>query len=171
MEIQKNSHLRLLTERIPSSHDELESVVIGTNEGLTANDGTSGYTYSNGTLTIGSGVTIDGNIVIIASAKPKSNDASLKSLTYSIASMSITDQAIELQSETYTYTVELNQFVANATAISLTPTVTATGLANVTANLGVASYSGLTAMLPLLLQPGKRNNTRLYHHIYIKRQA
>lgn len=58
--------------------------------------------------------------------------------------MSITDQAIELQSETYTYTVELNQFVANATAISLTPTVTATGLANVTANLGVASYSGLT---------------------------
>ncbi len=124
--------------------DELESVVIGTNEGLTANDGTSGYTYSNGTLTIGSGVTIDGNIVIIASAKPKSNDASLKSLTYSIASMSITDQAIELQSETYTYTVELNQFVANATAISLTPTVTATGLANVTANLGVASYSGLT---------------------------
>lgn len=44
--------------------DELESVVIGTNEGLTANDGTSGYTYSNGTLTIGSGVTIHGNIVI-----------------------------------------------------------------------------------------------------------
>ncbi|WP_455640892.1 hypothetical protein [Parabacteroides sp.] len=128
--------------KLPTS---LESVVIGENEGLTADDGTNGYTYSGGTLTIGSSVTIDANIVITASAATKSTNATLSTLTYSISSMGITDESINLQAETYEYTVELDQFVAEGTTISLTPTVTATGLATVTANNGVGSYSGLTS--------------------------
>ena len=48
---------------------------------LTPSDATDGFTYSAGTITIGSSVTITGPVVITAAAVEKSTKVDLTSLT------------------------------------------------------------------------------------------
>lgn len=103
---------------------------------LTPSDATGGFTYSAGTITIGSSVTITGPVVITAAAVEKSTDATLSDLTYSGAE----GPAITLEGGKFAYTVELTEFVADETSITLTPTVTATDLA--TASPVTVTYTG-----------------------------
>ncbi|KKB45854.1 hypothetical protein HMPREF1212_05010 [Parabacteroides sp. HGS0025] len=117
--------------------------------GITVNGGTvnkveagvveeaDGFTYSAGQITIGSNVTIDGAVEITAAAVEKSTDVTLSDLTYSGAE----GPAITLEGGKFAYTVELTEFVADETSITLTPTVTATGLA--TASETSITYSGI----------------------------
>ena len=72
------------THKLPTAN---VTVSLGGNP-LTPGDATDGFSYSadNGTITIGSGVTINGAIEITAEAVALSSDATLSALTYSINS-------------------------------------------------------------------------------------
>ena len=101
-----------------------------------------GFTYSAGTITIGSGVTIDGDVAITAVAEEKSTDVSLKSLTYSIEALSIENAVIDLTEGTYDYTVDLGAYLADGEAITLTAQGDADGFPAITTNEGIDSYDG-----------------------------
>ena len=109
---------------------------------LTPNDATDGFTYSAGTITIGSSVTITGPVVITAAAVEKSTKVNLTSLTYSITDLSIEGEPIELTEGKYEYTIDLGAYLADGSVIELTPEQDADGFPTITTNEGVASYDG-----------------------------
>ena len=117
---------------------------------------TDGFTYSAGQITIGSNVTIDGDVAITAEAVAKSTDVTLSDLTYSGAE----GPAITLDPAEFAYTVELTEFVADATDITVTPTVTATGLA--TASPVTISYSGTQSVATITVTAENTTVTQDY---------
>ena len=115
-----------------------------------------GFTYSAGQITIGSNVTIDGDVAITAEAVAKSTDATLSDLTYSGAE----GPAITLEGGKFAYTVELTEFVADETSITLTPTVTATDLA--TASPVTVTYTGTKTVATITVTAENTDVTQNY---------
>ena len=145
------------THKLPT---EITSITVG---GVTVDkavpevvEEANGYTYSAGVITIGSGVTIDGAVEITAAAVEKSTDVTLSDLTYSGAE----GPAITLDPAEFAYTVELTEFVADETDITVTPTVTATGLA--TASPVTISYSGTQSVATITVTAENTTVTQDY---------
>ncbi len=130
------------TNKLPAIDDI--TVTISGQSPLVANDGTDGFTYSNGTITIGSGVTIDADIEITAAAVEKSTDATLSSLTYTCSALSKENVPIKLIEGQYEYIVDLEAFLANTSAITLTAVAKAQSEGATVAVTGLDPYSGLT---------------------------
>ena len=122
---------------------------------LTPSDATDGFTYSAGTITIGSSVTITGPVVITAATVEKSTKVDLTSLTYSITALSIANKTIDLTGGQYAYTVDLGTYLANGQAITLEAIGDADGFPTITANEGVQSYDGLTSDATITVTPEK----------------
>lgn len=130
------------THKLPEANDI--SIAMGDTK-LTLNSGTNGFTYSDGTIALTNDVDIKADITITAAAVEKSSKVDLTSLKYSISALNITDKVISLTPGTYNYTVDLDAFLANGSAITLTATGDDSNLPAVTTNNGITSYSGLTS--------------------------
>lgn len=130
------------THKLPEANDI--SITMGETM-LTLDGGTNGFTYSDGTITLTDDVDINADITITAVAVAKSSKVDLTSLKYSISALNITDKVISLTPGTYNYTVNLDAFLANGSAITLTATGDDSNLPAVTTNNGITSYSGLTS--------------------------
>lgn len=105
------------------------------------------YNASTGEIVISDATTIENGkvITITANGVEKSSKVDLTSLKYSISALNITDKVISLTPGTYNYTVNLDAFLANGSAITLTATGDDSNLPAVTTNNGITSYSGLTS--------------------------
>ena len=136
LSVQETSTHKLPTEGVKVSINGAEK---------TLGDATNGFTYSNGVITIGSGVTIDGAVEITAAAVEKSTKVDLTSLTYSITALSIANKTIELIEGQYEYTVDLGAYLADGEAITLEAIGDADDFPKITTNEGVQSYAGLTS--------------------------
>ena len=112
------------------------------------------FTYEEGAITITSGIT--GDITITAVAETKSTDATLSDLTYSGAE----GPAITLEGGKFAYTVELTEFVADETDITVTPTVTATDLA--TASPVTVTYTGTETVATITVTAENTDVTQNY---------
>ena len=146
LSVQETSTHKLPTEGVKVSINGAEK---------TLGDATNGFTYSNGVITIGSGVTIDGAVEITAAAVEKSTKVDLTSLTYSITALSIANKTIDLTGGQYAYTVDLGTYLANGQAITLEAIGDADGFPTITANEGVQSYDGLTSDATITVTPEK----------------
>ena len=139
------------THKLPAA----DGITITMKGDLDADVSVTNFTYENGTITLGSDLTLTGDVTVKAEAVLKSEKVNLTSLTYSITALSIANKTIELTEGQYAYTVDLGEYLADGSAIKLTPQGDVDGFPAITTNNGIVSYDGLTSDATITVTPEK----------------